>query len=170
MIKVGNNAPDFELEGFLKDKVRSYSLKDYKNRWVVLFFYPADFTFVCPTEITSLNDKLAEFKKLSADVLGVSVDSIHSHKKWVEDLGGLDFPLLSDFHKRISRNYNVLIEETGISMRGTFIIDPQGKIRYMVVSDDNVGRNTEETLRVLLALQTGKLCPVNWKPGETTLS
>lgn len=170
MTKVGNNAPDFELEGYLKDKTRSYSLKDYKNRWIVLFFYPADFTFVCPTEITSLNDKLADFKKLSADVLGVSVDSVHSHKKWVEDLGGIDFPLLSDFHKRISRDYNVLIEETGMSMRGTFIIDPQGKIRYMVVSDDNVGRSTEETLRVLLALQTGKLCPVDWKPGETTLS
>lgn len=170
MTKVGNNAPDFELEGYLKDKTRSYSLKDYKNRWIVLFFYPADFTFVCPTEITSLNNKLADFKKLSADVLGVSVDSVHSHKKWVEDLGGIDFPLLSDFHKRISRDYNVLIEETGMSMRGTFIIDPQGKIRYMVVSDDNVGRSTEETLRVLLALQTGKLCPVDWKPGETTLS
>lgn len=170
MLKVGNNAPDFELEGYLKDKFKSYSLKDSKNRWVVLFFYPSDFTFICPTEITSLNDKLADFKKLSTDVLGISVDSVHSHKKWAEDLGGLDFPLLSDFHKRTSRDYNVLIEETGMSMRGTFIIDPQGKIRYMVVSDNNVGRSTEEILRVLLALQTGKLCPINWKPGEATLS
>ena len=102
--------------------------------------------------------------------MGISVDSVHAHKKWTEDLGGLEFPLLSDFHKRTSRDYNVLDEEQGMAMRGTFIIDPLGVIRYIVLSDQNVGRSVDETIRTLTALQIGKICPVDWKPGEATLS
>jgi len=170
MLKVGDNAPDFELKGYLKDKFKDYSLKDFKNKWIVLFFYLADFTFVCPTEISGLNDRIEDFKKLGTDVVGISVDSVHAHKKWTEDLGGLEFPLLSDFHKRTSRDYNVLDEEQGTAMRGTFIIDPLGVIRYIVLSDQNVGRSVDETIRTLTALQIGKICPVDWKPGEATLS
>jgi len=170
MIKVGNLAPDFQLEGYLKDKFKDYNLKDFKGKWLVLLFYPLDFTFICPTEITGFNARLDDFKKLNSAVVGVSVDSVHSHKKWADtDLGGLEFPLLSDFHKRTSRDYNVLIEDEGVALRGTFIIDPEGKIRHLTVSDNDVGRSVDETLRVLSALQTGKLCPVNWKPGDATV-
>jgi len=171
MIKIGQLAPDFKLKGYFDGKFKEYSLKDYKNKWLVLFFYPLDFTFVCPTEIRAFSAKYADFKKANADVVGVSVDSEHSHKAWVEGpLGELNFPLLSDFHKQMSENYDVLDEEAGTARRGTFIVDPYGKIRYLVVSDDDVGRSVAETLRVVKALQTGKLCPVEWKPGEKTLN
>lgn len=170
MIKVGNQAPDFALKGYLQDNFKEYSLKDFKGKWLILFFYPSDFTFVCPTEVTGLNGRIEEFKKLHAEVVGVSVDSVYSHKQWAEELGGLSFPLLSDFHKRTSRDYNVLLEDEGVALRGTFIINPEGVIKYMVVSDNDVGRSVDEIIRVLIALQTGKLCPVDWKPGETTLS
>jgi len=170
MLKIGDKAPTFELKGYLKDKFKDYSFKDFKNKWVILFFYPSDFTFVCPTEISGLNDRIEDFRKLGAEIIGISVDSIFAYKKWVEDLGGLDFPLLSDFHKRVSRDYHVLDEETGTAMRGLFIIDPFGTIKHIVLSDENVGRSVDETIRVLAALQTGKLCPVDWKPGESTLS
>jgi len=171
MIKIGEGAPDFKLEGYHNGKFKEYLNRQYKNKWLVLFFYPLDFTFVCPTEIRGFSKKYEEFKKLHADVLGISVDSKHSHKAWVEGpLGKINFPLLSDFHKKMSRDYEVLDEEAGTSMRGTFIIGPNGKIRYIVISDDDVGRSVEETLRVLAALQTGKLCPVEWEPGKKTLN
>lgn len=170
MLKIGDQAPDFKLEGYLKDKFKTYSLADFNGKWIVLFFYPLDFTFICPTEITGLNNRMEDFKKLNTAIVGISVDSIHSHKKWVEDLGGLEFPLLSDFHKRISRDYNVLLEDKGVALRGTFIINPDGIIKHITISDNDVGRSVDEILRTLSALQTGKLCPINWKPGEATLS
>jgi peroxiredoxin 2/4 len=171
MIKVGDYAPEFRLEGYVDGKFKDFALKQYKNKWLVLFFYPLDFTFICPTEIREFSKKYEEFKKLNGDVLGVSVDSKESHKAWVEGaLGKINFPLLSDFHKKMSRDYEVLDEEEGTAMRGTFIIDPYGKIRYIVVSDDDVGRSVEETIRVVQALQTGKLCPVEWEPGKKTLN
>src|SRR3989344_4686205 len=154
MIKISEQAPDFALEGYRDGKFKEYSLKQYKNKWLGLFFYPLDFPFICPTEIRGFSKKYDEFKKLGGDVLGVSVDSKESHKAWVEGaLGKINFPLLSDFHKKMSRDYEVLDEDAGTSMRGSFIIDPYGKIRYIVVSDDDVGRSVEETLRVLKALQ-----------------
>ena len=171
MIKIGENVPDFKLKGYFNGKFKEYALKDYKNKWVVIFFYPLDFTFVCPTEIKEFSAKHASFKKLNAEVVGVSVDSEHSHKAWVEGpLGKINFPLLSDFHKRMSEDYEVLQEDEGTALRGTFIIDPYGKLRYMVVSDHDVGRSVDETLRVVSALQTGKLCPAEWKPGDKTLN
>lgn len=171
MIKVGETAPDFKLEGYFGGKFKEYNSKQYKDKWLVVFFYPLDFTFVCPTEIRQFSKMYDDFKKLRADVVGVSVDSVHSHKAWVEGpLGKINFPLLSDFHKKMSRDYEVLTEEDGTAQRGTFIVDPYGKIRYMVVSDDDVGRSVEETIRVLRALQTGKLCPVEWTPGKKTLN
>ncbi|MFD1673422.1 peroxiredoxin [Alicyclobacillus fodiniaquatilis] len=174
---VGRPAPDFDMVSTknmetLSERVR---LADYKGKWLVLFFYPLDFTFVCPTEIIAMNDRLQEFKDLDAEVLGVSTDSVHSHKAWINTpkdqngLGGLDYPLASDFTKTVARNYDVLIEEEGTALRGLFIIDPEGTLSYQVVHDLNIGRSVDETLRVLEALQSGGLCPANWKPGQATL-
>lgn len=172
MVKVGQPAPEFALQGVLNGKVSDFSLTKQKGKWTVIFFYPMDFTFVCPTEITGFNKHFDEFKKLKTDVWGVSVDSVHSHRAWIEqDFKSLKFPLLSDFNKEVTREYEVdTIEPEGVvALRGTFIVDPEGVLRYVVVSDNNVGRSVEETLRVVAALQTGGLCPVEWEPGEKTL-
>lgn len=168
---VGKKAPRFELEGYAPDgSFQKYSLDGMKGKWTVLFFYPLDFTFICPTEITEYSDKMEQFEKLNAVVLGCSTDSCHSHKAWCESkLGQLKYPLLADMTHEVSRAYRVLVEEEGIALRGTFIIDPDGILRYALYHDTGVGRSTDETLRVLEALQTGELCPASWKPGEKTL-
>ncbi|WAH39242.1 peroxiredoxin [Alicyclobacillus dauci] len=174
---VGRPAPDFDMLSTknmdtLDEHVK---LSDYKGKWLVFFFYPADFTFVCPTEIIAMNDRLQEFKDLDAEVLGASTDSVHSHKAWINTpktengLGGLDYPLAADFTKTVARSYDVLVEEEGTALRGLFIIDPEGVLRYQVVHDMNIGRSVDETLRVLEALQAGGMCPANWKPGEALL-
>ncbi|MGQ3684538.1 MAG: peroxiredoxin [Candidatus Loosdrechtia sp.] len=168
-MKVGQDAPGFTLQAVVGDKFNEVSLDDYKGKWVVLFFYPLDFTFVCPTEITEFSKRDRDFKELNAQVLGVSVDSVYSHQAWLKELGELAYPLLSDITKEVSRNYDVLLEDKGIALRGTFIIDPEGKLRYQLVHDLGVGRSVEEVLRVLRALQTGELCPAEWKPGKKTL-
>jgi peroxiredoxin 2/4 len=174
---VGNKAPFFEMkyvdgEGERFGKV---NLDDYKGKWLILFFYPLDFTFVCPTEITGMNKRIEDFRKNNAEILGVSTDSEHSHKAWIHQahdkggLGKLTFSLASDMTQKVARDYGVLVEEDGIALRGLFIIDPEGIVRYSVVHDLNVGRSVDETLRVLQALKTGGLCPVDWNPGEDTL-
>ena len=167
--KVGQNAPEFTLQGVVGDKFKDVCLDEFKGKWVVLFFYPLDFTFICPTEITEFSKRDSEFKQLNAQVLGASTDSVYSHKAWLKELGNLNYPLLSDITKEASRKYGVLLEEKGIALRGTFIIDPEGKLRYQLVHDLGIGRSIEEILRVLRALQTGELCPVEWKPGKNTL-
>lgn len=175
--KVGKPAPDFTMFTTADmDKLQSkVSLSDYRGKWLVLFFYPLDFTFVCPTEITALSDRYEEFVDLGADVLGVSVDSVYSHRAWINTprekngLAGLKFPLASDITKQVSRDYGVLVEEEGVALRGLFIIDPDGILQYAVIHNMNVGRSVDETLRVLEALQTGGLCPSDWKPGQKTL-
>ena len=170
VLKVGELAPDFEGQVYFKNGFQRIKLSDYKGKWLVMFFYPLDFTFVCPTEIQGYDSKFSEFKKLNAEVLGVSVDSVHSHKAWAKNgLGELQYPLLADITKQVSRDYGVLIETEGIALRGTFIVDPDGFLVYSVVHTKNVGRNTVEALRVLAALQTGELCPVDWTPGKKTL-
>lgn len=170
MLKVGDKAPDFLLQGYLKDKFKSYGLKDFKGRWLVLFFYRLDFAIICPTELAAFNAKIDDFHKLNTSLIGVSVDSVFAHKKWVEELGGLEYPILSDFNKRTARDYNVLLEEEGTALRSTFIISPEGIVKYMVVSDNYIGRSIPEVIRVLAALQTGKMCPADWVPGTPTLS
>ncbi len=175
--KVGQKAPDFAMPTTKNIESLDHvaKLADYQGKWLVLFFYPLDFTFVCPTEIRGFNSRLAEFSAAGAEVLGASVDSVFSHRAWVktkvEDggLGGLDYPLASDITKEVARRYGVLIEEEGIALRGLFIIDPEGILRYAVVSDLNVGRSVDETLRVLQALQSGGMCPIDWHPGDRTL-
>ncbi|GGG04478.1 peroxiredoxin [Paenibacillus abyssi] len=174
---VGRPAPDFTMETALGNgqEFGTASLSDYRGKWLVLFFYPLDFTFVCPTEITALSSAADEFKKLNTEILGVSVDSKHSHRAWINTpvndngLGQLNFPLAADITKSVARDYGVLIEEEGIALRGLYIIDPEGELKYQVVNHNDVGRSVEETLRVLQALQSGGLCPMNWKPGEKTL-
>ncbi|MBI4457487.1 peroxiredoxin [Candidatus Uhrbacteria bacterium] len=166
---VGRPAPEFNLEGVTSHGVKQYSLDAERGKWVVLFFYPLDFTFICPTEITEFSKLDDDFKKLNAVVFGVSTDSIHSHKAWLKDLGELRYPLLSDMSHKTARDYGVLIEEKGIALRGTFVIDPEGVLRYALYHDLGVGRSIKEVLRVVSALQTGELCPVDWKPGEKTL-
>lgn len=137
----------------------------------MLFFYPGDFTFVCPTEIKGFNKSLADFKGINTEVLAVSVDSKFSHLAWVKSgaLDNLEYPLLSDFSKQTARSYGVLDETTSSARRGLFIIDPKGVIQHILIQNDKVGRSVDETLRVLKALQTEELCPINWKPGDKTI-
>ncbi|SEO62751.1 MULTISPECIES: peroxiredoxin [Propionispora] len=175
--KVGEKAPAFSMATTKNLEALDHvaTLEDYQGKWLVLFFYPLDFTFVCPTEIRGFNSKINEIRELGADVLGVSIDSVHSHRAWIKTsreqggLGGLNYPLASDITKQVSRDYGILIEEEGIALRGLFIIDPDGILRYQVVCDLNVGRSVDETIRVLHALQSGGLCPIDWHPGDNTL-
>jgi len=174
-VKVGKPAPNFKLEGVVGTEsgkeFKTFTLKDFREKWLVLFFYPADFTFVCPTEIKGFSDNLDSFSKLNAEVIAVSTDSKWSHLAWLKrgDLGNLSYPLLADFNKETARAYGVLDEEQGVALRGLFIIDPKGVLQYQVVHNLDVGRSMEETLRVLEALQSGGLCPLGWKPGQKTL-
>lgn len=168
MVTAGAKAPAFTLKGIYQGRVEEYSLKSYQGKWLILFFYPADFTFICPTEVVGFSRMAAEFRAVGAEILGVSVDSVETHRAWIEELGGIDYPLLSDERKSVSRAYGVLEEKEGVSLRATFIINPAREVSYFVVSHMNVGRSVEETLRVLKALRTGKLCPAEWKPGEPT--
>lgn len=175
---VGQPAPDFNMGSTINlEKLNeNVKLSDYRGKWLVLLFYPLDFTFVCPTELTTFSDRYDEFEGIGADVLGVSTDSVYSHRAWLktpQDKGGVEglkYPLASDVTKSVSRDYGVLIEDRGIALRGLFVIDPEGVLRYKVVHDLNVGRSAEETLRVIQALQTGGLCQAEWKPGQKTLS
>ena len=169
--EVGSPAPPFALDAVVDLEFKKVSLSDYHGKWVVLFFYPGDFTFVCPTEIKGFNASLNEFAKANSQVLAVSVDSKFSHLAWIKS-GALDtvqYPLLSDFSKQTARAYGVLDGDTSTARRGLFIIDPNGVIQYRVVHSDKVGRSVDETLRVLRALQTEELCPLNWKPGGKTI-
>jgi peroxiredoxin 2/4 len=168
-IQVGRPAPRFKLEALVDDKFKNISIDDYKNKWLVLFFYPLDFTFVCPTEILEFSKRANEFTEMGAEVLGCSIDSVYSHLAWTKELGKLNYPLMSDITKDVSRDYGILIEDQGVALRGLFLIDPEGLLRYQVVHDLSVGRSVDETLRVLKALQTGELCAAGWKPGEQTL-
>jgi len=170
--QVESPAPLFDLEACegSGEHFTRVKLSALKGKWVILFFYPLDFTFICPTEITGFNSRFDEFTKLNAVIVGASTDSVHSHKAWINGtLGKLKYPIMADMTREVSRAYGVLLENAGTALRGAFIIDPDGILKYSVISDDNVGRNVDEILRVLEALQTGERCPVNWKPGEATL-
>jgi len=175
---VGQQAPDFDMASTknIEKLNENVKLADYRGKWLVLLFYPLDFTFVCPTELTTFSDRSEDFRVIGADVLGVSTDSVFSHRAWLRtarDKGGVEglkYPLAADATKNVARDYGVLIEDRGIALRGLFIIDPEGTLRYKVVHDLNVGRSAEETLRVIQALQTGGLCQAEWKPGQKTLS
>ena len=178
---INNQAPDFTAQPVLPDNTikPAFRLSDLKGKYVVLFFYPLDFTFVCPTEILQFNNKLAEFKERGVEVVGVSIDSQFSHLAWkntpVEQggIGDIGYPLVSDLTKQISRDYGVLFEGAGIALRGTFLIDREGVIKHMVVNDLGLGRNIDEALRMVDALQHlerhGEVCPANWRGGEDAM-
>lgn len=173
MLKLNQPAPDFKQPAYVKAHKGDYqevSLSDLSGKWVVLFFYPRDFTFVCPTEIRGFAKQYEDFKKLNTEILAASTDSVYSHKAWFErDLSDVEFPVLADSAHTLARDYEVLNESNGEAERGTFVIDPEGNLRYIVISDSNVGRSVHETLRVLQALQSGGLCPVDWEPGQEHL-
>jgi alkyl hydroperoxide reductase subunit AhpC len=162
---IGHPAPLFDTPAFTSDqKHSSVSLEDLRGKWVLLFFYPLDFTFVCPTEIRELQNQIEDFKKLNCEVLTVSVDSTYSHEAWCKaELGKVDFSMLSDITKRMGRDYGVLDENSGLALRGTHIIDPEGLVQYSLCNNMKVGRNIPEILRTLEALQTGEACFANWK-------
>jgi peroxiredoxin (alkyl hydroperoxide reductase subunit C) len=175
---VQNNAPDFKGTAVVNKEFKEISLKDFKGKWLCLFFYPLDFTFVCPTEITAFSDRVEDFKKLGCEVVGSSIDSQFSHLAWINTpranggLGEIRYPLLADVNKEAARSYQVLTDG-GVALRGLFLINPQGKIAYQVVHDLGVGRSVDETLRVLEAFQYvekhGEACPANWKKGADTM-
>ncbi len=176
--KVGKPAPDFNLPSTknMETLAENISLSDYKGKWLILLFYPLDFTFVCPTELTAFSDRLEELNGIGAEVLGVSTDSVHSHRAWLKTprdqngIEGLQYPLISDVGGRLSAKYNILVEEENIALRGLFIINPEGVLQYAVVHDLNIGRSVDETLRVLQGLQTGGLCAADWTPGQENLT
>lgn len=168
-IQIGKKVPEFTMEGYYKGEKRKYSLKDYEGKWVVMFFYPLDFTFVCHTELIELSKRHKEFDDVNAQVLGVSVDSVYSHEAWLKEIGEFEYPLLSDMTKEVSWKYNVLLPEDGVSLRAAFIIDPDGVLKSYMVNDLTVGRNVGELVRLIKAFQTGDLCPVGWQEGEKTL-
>ncbi|KAK0183013.1 hypothetical protein PV327_001092 [Microctonus hyperodae] len=173
-------APDFSGTAVVNGDFKDIKLSDYRGKYVVLFFYPLDFTFVCPTELVAFSDKISEFKALNAEVIGVSTDSHFSHLAWINTprkqggLGGdLGYPLLSDFNKQISSAYGVLLDEPGIALRGLFIIDKDGVLRQLSINDLPVGRSVDETLRLIKAFQFvekhGEVCPANWQPDSKTI-
>ncbi|MFT8312841.1 MAG: peroxiredoxin [Clostridium sp.] len=174
---VGKAAPEFKMNAVKGDGSGFTEIKlgDYKDKWLVMFFYPLDFTFVCPTEITGFSKRAEEFRDLKAELLAVSCDSQYSHEAWIKQdvkeggLGKINFPIASDKTTEVSEKYGVQIKEEGIALRGLFIIDPEGIVRYSVIHDLNVGRSVDETLRVLKAFQNGGLCAVDWHEGDPNL-
>lgn len=172
MILIDNKAPDFSnIPAFQKGKDHvEVSLSDYKGKWVVFFFYPRDFTFICPTELKGFSNAVETFRKMNCEILAASTDSTWCHKAWFErDLPNVEYPVLADTSLKIARDYQVLNESNGEAQRGLFLINPEGVIKYVLVSAGSVGRSVSETLRVLEALQSGELCPMEWKPGMETL-
>ena len=173
MIRISQPAPSFEKNIAYKKGASDFvkiSLGDYKDKWLVFFFYPRDFTFICPTELKGFAQHKSEFEALNAEVLACSTDSEWSHKNWFEkDLRDVDYPILADNTHAIAKAYDVYNEVDGLAERGSFIIDPEGVVRYALISSGSVGRSVTETIRVLKALQTGELCPMEWADGGKTL-
>jgi lipoyl-dependent peroxiredoxin subunit C len=176
MLSVGDKLPAFDLQAVTSlekgKEFKHITNNDYPGKWKVVFFWPKDFTFVCPTEIAEFGKKNKEFAERDAQVLGVSIDSEFVHLAWRNqhpDLKNLPFPMLADIKRELSMGLGVLHKDAGVALRATFIVDPEGLIRFVSVNDLSVGRNVDEVLRTLDALQTDELCPCNWKKGEKTL-
>lgn len=178
-LRVGDAAPNFSATAVYDQEFFPIRLHDYKGKYVILFFYPLDFTFVCPTEITAFSDQYNRFKEINTEILGVSVDSEYSHLAWLQadrasgGLGDLEYPLVSDLKKEISQAYNVLSDQ-GVAFRGLFIIDKEGIIQHILINNLAFGRSVEETFRTLQAIQyvqsnPDEVCPADWQPGERTM-
>lgn len=177
MVKINEDAPDFTEDAYVSDDIKKVSLKDYKGKWVILFFYPADFTFVCPTELGDLADHYDKLKEMGVEVISVSTDTAFVHKAWhdnSETIKKIRFPMLADPTGRVSKAYDTYIDEEGLSLRATFFIDPKGVIKAFEFHDNSIGRSTQELIRKVQAAQfvekhKGEVCPINWQPGEKTL-
>jgi NADH-dependent peroxiredoxin subunit C len=177
MIKIRDKVEDFELEAFINEDTKKIKLSDYKGKWVVLLFYPADFTFVCPTELEEAANNEAKFKEQNAQILSISTDTVFVHKAWhdhSEAIKKINYPMLADPTGKVCKQFGTYIEEEGLSLRGTFIIDPEGILKSIEIHDNSIGRNTKEILRKLTAAKfvnehTGLVCPASWEPGSQTL-
>jgi peroxiredoxin 2/4 len=180
-LRVGQQAPDFIATAVVDQEFKSIKLSDYRGKYVVLFFYPLDFTFVCPTEVTAFSDRYEEFSKLNTEVFGISVDSEFSHLAWIQTdrksggVGDLNYPLVSDIRKEISTAYNVLDLAAGIALRGLFIIDKDGILQHSTINNLGFGRSVDETLRTLQAIlyvqsHPDEVCPADWQPGDKTMT
>jgi alkyl hydroperoxide reductase subunit AhpC len=178
-VLVTQEAPDFRAQAVMADGTfKELTLSEYRGKYVLLFFYPLDFTFVCPTEIIAFSDRAKEFEKLGVQIIGVSIDSHFTHLAWRNTprtqggLGQIDYPLVADLNKQIARDYDVLLD-SGIALRGLFLIDKQGVVRHQVVNDLPLGRSVDEAIRMIKALQyfetNGEVCPADWKEGARSI-
>ena len=182
MIRINQKISDleianFELEAFQKEEIKNLKLSDYKGQWLIVIFYPADFTFICPTELEEAADYYEEFKKLGAEVLSVSTDTVFVHKAWHDHspaIKKIRFPMVADPTGKLCREFGTYIEEEGLSLRGSFIIDPESVLKAYEIHDNSIGRSAKELLRKLQAAifvkeHKGEVCPASWKPGKNTL-
>ena len=176
-VKIGYPVQDFELEAFHNEEIKKIRLSDYKGKWLVLIFYPADFTFICPTELEDAASYYKEFKKLNAEVMSVSTDTAFVHKAWHDTskaIRKIQYPMLADPVGKLCREFGTYIEDQGLSLRGSFIIDPDGVLKSYEINDNSIGRSAKELLRKLQAAKfvrenKGLVCPANWEPGKDTL-
>ena len=174
---IGQKIPDFELEAYHNDEIKKIKLTSYKGKWLVLIFYPADFTFICPTELEEAADLYKEFKKLGAEILSVSTDTVFVHKAWHDNskaIKKIQFPMIADPTGKLCKELGTYIEEEGLSLRGSFIVDPDGIIKAVEIHDNSIGRSAKELLRKLQAAKfvrenKGLVCPASWEPGKKTL-
>jgi len=182
MCLVNHPAPDFDLEGYFKGEFKKYKLSDHRGRWVILLFYPLDFTFVCPTEVLNFSAAAEKFLRLNCQIFGISVDSKFVHKAWVDTkredggLGGsLAYPLLSDMNKTTAKDYGILLGDEGVALRGLFLMNPEGIVMHSTINSLSVGRSVNEAMRVLQAFQfvsshQGLVCPADWEEGKDTMA
>lgn len=174
---INSKIPDFKAQAYHKNEFKTVTQNDLKGKWSILFFYPADFTFVCPTELGDMADKYSEFQKMGVEVYSVSTDTHFTHKAWhdaSDTIKKINYPMLADPTGHLSRALGVYIEEEGLAYRGTFVVDPEGKIKVAEIHDNGIGRNADELLRKVQAAQfiakhPNEVCPAKWKPGAETL-
>jgi peroxiredoxin (alkyl hydroperoxide reductase subunit C) len=178
MININSTVPDFELDSYQDNNIKKIKLSDYKGKWVVLVFYPADFTFVCPTELEDAATHYEEVKALGGEIMSISTDTAFSHKAWHDEspaISKIKYPMLADPTGNISRMFGTYIEDEGLSLRGTFIIDPDGILKTIEIHDNNIGRSAKEMVRKLEAAKfvrehDGNVCPASWEPGKDVLT
>jgi NADH-dependent peroxiredoxin subunit C len=178
MLKINQQAPEFSIDAFHENDIKKLNLTEFKGKWVILAFYPADFTFVCPTELGELADKYEELKSLNTEIISISTDTPYVHKAWHDDsptIKKITYPMGSDTNGRMSKAYGTYIEDDGLSIRATFIIDPDGNIKAYDIHDNSIGRSADEIIRKLKAIQFvrengNQVCPANWAPGKETIT
>lgn len=177
MVKIGEKVEDFKVQAYHEDKIKDVKLSDYKGKWVVLVFYPADFTFICPTELEELANAYKEFQNQGAEILSVSTDTVFVHKAWHDTSAAIkkiNYPMLADPSGSLCRQFGTMIEGVGLSLRGSFIVDPDGVLKCIEMHDNSIGRSAKELLRKVQAAKfvrenNGEVCPASWEPGKSTL-